>query len=354
MRTLGGQVTDRVRIALDVMGSDLGLEATIGGAAQVSLEDVDIDVILVGDAAQIGLALSRVPHDPARLVVAHAADAIAQEDDPRSVTGRPEASIARAAALVRAGEADALVTAGNTGAMIVAASAAFPRVRGIRRCALAAVFPTARRHGPRGDPFGLMLDVGATVGASAEDLLGFAAMGSAYSSVVSEIAAPRVALLSNGVEAHKGTPAIREAHEQLAKSALAFAGNIEGLDLPKGTVDVVVCDGFLGNVVLKMLEGVGEIAKDLARKAGERSIQWRIGLGMLENALEELFRRTDYKTYGGAPLLGFEAVIIKAHGRSEARAIRNAIRLGAKNVRGRLLERIREGVRGVGMEVSDA
>ena len=259
----------------------------------------------------------------------------------------PDASILTAARVVAAGEADALVSAGHTGAAILAAAQTFERLPGIRRAALASVYPTEQRHGPRQDPFALMLDVGATLTATAEDLVGFAVMGAAYSSVISEIEAPRVALLSNGTEPSKGTAAIVEAHQRLARSHLNFAGNIEGLDIPRGTVDVVACDGFLGNVVLKMLEGVGEVFADLARQASDRKIQWRIGLSMLSSGIRRIRRLTDWKSYGGAPLLGMDHVVIKAHGRSEARAIRNAIKVAAKAVDGDLIHRIRTGLEGL-------
>jgi glycerol-3-phosphate acyltransferase PlsX len=220
----------------------------------------------------------------------------------------------------------------------------FEKLKGIRRAALASVYPTGARHGPKGDPFALMLDVGATLTSSADDLVGFALMGSAYSSIISEIQHPRVALLSNGTEPNKGTEAIREAHQRLLASSLHFAGNVEGLDIPRGTADVIVCDGFLGNVVLKMLEGVSEVFADIAKEASSRSLQWRLGLSILGTGLRELRRRTDWKMYGGAPLLGFDQVIIKAHGRSEARAIRNAIKVAAKAVSGDLIGRIRASV----------
>ena len=185
----------------------------------------------------------------------------------------------------------------------------------------------------------LMLDVGATLNCTAEDLKGFAVMGSAYSRIISDIGRPRVALLSNGSEANKGTPNIVEAHAALAafsagdgRNALEFAGNVEGLDIPRGTVDVVVCEGFVGNVVLKMLEGVSEVVSDLARDAYARRFLWRLGLTKLSQGIRQIRTKTDWKQYGGAPVLGFDQVVIKAHGRSNARAIRNALKVAAKAV----------------------
>lgn len=339
-----------VTVAVDAMGGDLGPEVVVEGAARLSREDVDIHVHLVGDAAVLDAALSRVRYDPRRLSVAAADGHIRPTDDPRLVRERPDCSVMTAAALVAADEVDAMVSTGNTGALILAASSHLPRIPGIRRAALAAVYPTEQRHGPRGDPFALILDVGATTHADAESLVGFAAMGSAYSSIVSEIRAPRVALLSNGSEPHKGTRAIIEAHQRLRGGPLHFVGNVEGLEIPRGTVDVIVTEGFLGNVVLKMLEGVGEVMRDLARKASSRRIEWRLGLSMLGGGIQELRRLTDWKVYGGAPVLGLDGVVIKAHGRSESRAIRNAIKVAAKTVRGDLSGRIRDSVTALGLD----
>jgi len=334
-----------VTVALDAMGGDLGVEATVQGAALLSRDDADIHILIVGDPVAISAALHEVSYDPSQLTVVGCEGAVKMADKPREALERmPDCSILTAARLVKAGDADCLVSAGHTGATILASSECFDRLPGIRRAALASVYPTEARHGPKKDPFALMLDIGATLTAEAEDLVGFAVMGSAYSSIISEISAPRVALLSNGTEPGKGTGPIVAAHKLLEGSSLNFAGNVEGLDIPRGTVDVIVCDGFLGNVVLKMLEGVSEVFRDIARDASVRKLQWRIGLSMLGGGLKQLRRLTDWKVYGGAPLLGFDGVIIKAHGRSEARAMRNAMKVAAKAVRGDLIGRIRDGM----------
>ena len=342
-----------VTVAVDAMGGDLGHEVVVEGAAKLSTEDVDIHVLLVGDPTVLDRALSTLSYDPRRISIVAADGVVGQKEDPRLVRERPTCSVMRAAELVSLGEADAVVSAGNTGALILAASSHMARIPGIRRAALAAVYPTEQKHGPRGDPFALILDVGATAHADSESLVGFAAMGSAYSSIVSECRAPRVALLSNGSEAHKGTPSIIGAHQLLLGGPLNFAGNVEGLDIPRGTVDVIVTDGFMGNVVLKMLEGVGEVLRDVARKASSRRIEWRVGLSMLGGGLKQLRRMTDWKAYGGAPLLGLDGVVIKAHGRSEARAVRNAIKVAAKAKNGDLTGRIRDAVTALGLEEED-
>ena len=341
-----------VRVALDAMGGDRGVVATVSGAAALSLEDANIRILLVGDIAEMGAVLDTLRYDPSRIELVSADGFVAMHESPRSgLDAKPNCSVLTACGLVKDGEADALVTSGNTGAAILAAAMTFERLPGVRRAALASVYPTAKRRGPRRDPFAMMLDVGATTDATAGDLVTFGFMGAAYSALISEIQSPRVALLSNGSEPGKGTPAIVEAHQRLLRTSLNFAGNVEGLDIPKGTVDVIVCDGFLGNVVLKMLEGVSDVVAGLAREASSRRLQWRLGLSMLGGGIKDLRRMTDWKSYGGAPLLGLDSVVIKAHGRSEPRAIRNAVKVAAKAVRGDLVGRIRDGVASAGDDV---
>jgi glycerol-3-phosphate acyltransferase PlsX len=327
------------------MGGDAGLETVVKSVAKLSLQERPLQILLVGDATGVTQALVGHKHDPSRLQVVHATSVIKMEDSPRAaLAAQPECSIAVAMRLLKTGEADALVSAGHTGATILAAVQHLNRTPGVSRAALAAVYPTEQRHGPHNDPFALMLDVGATLNASAQDLVGFAVMGTAYAQIISDNPAPRVALLSNGTEPNKGTAAIQEAHQQLLNMPnICFAGNVEGLEIPRGTVDVIVCEGFLGNVVLKMLEGVSEVVSDLAKDAYARKFLWRLGLTMLSQGLRQLRTMTDWQQYGGAPLLGFDRVIIKAHGRSNDRAIRNAIKVAAKAVDRDLCGQIRLG-----------
>ncbi|MCP4804881.1 MAG: phosphate acyltransferase PlsX [Proteobacteria bacterium] len=335
-----------VTVALDAMGSDAGPAAVVEGVAQLSREDVDVHVLLVGDEPQLSTLLAEQRYDASRIAVVHASQVVGMGKKPNEeLDAKLDASVLVAASLVKQGQADALVSAGSTGGVVLAAARTFERLPGIRRAALAAVYPTELRHGPRDDPFALMLDVGATLNCSAEDLVGFAVMGSAYSRIVSDIGQPKVALLSNGTEASKGTPAIVEAHQRLLEMpGVNFQGNVEGLDIPRGTVDVIVCEGFLGNVVLKMLEGVSEVVSDIARDAYARKFVWKVGLTMLSQGLRQIRTMTDWKQYGGAPVLGFDHVVIKAHGRSNARAVRNALKVAAKAVRRDLAGEIARGL----------
>lgn len=339
-----------ITVALDAMGGDLGVEAVVEGVARISLDEHPVRVLLVGDQPTIGRLLATHRHDPSHIQVVHAEGCVPMNASPReALLAMPRCSINLAADLVAQGRAQALVSAGHTGATILAAADRFERLPGVRRAALAAVYPTELGHGPRGDPFALMLDVGATLTATGEELAAFAVMGSAYARIISDNESPRVALLSNGTEPNKGTPNIIEAHQLLASNPhVNFAGNVEGLDIPKGTVDVIVCEGFLGNVVLKMLEGVSEVVAEIAKDAYARKFLWKLGLTMLSQGLRQIRTMTDWKQYGGAPVLGFDAVVIKAHGRSNARAIRNAVKVAAKAVERDLTGQIARGMPPVG------
>jgi glycerol-3-phosphate acyltransferase PlsX len=229
---------------------------------------------------------------------------------------------------------------------VLACARKWKRIPGVQRTALAAVYPTELRRGARDDPFSLMLDVGATVDASADDLVAFALMGAAYASVISQNPRPRIALLSNGTEAGKGPAAVVQAHQLLlAQTGLNFIGNIEGVDIPRGVADVVVCSGYVGNVVLKMLEGVSETVVNLARYAYKEKLLWRAALAMLSGGIQRLKDITDWEQYGGAPLLGFEHLFIKAHGRSKERAISNALKVASKAISAGLTDQIATGMR---------
>ncbi|MCK6526536.1 phosphate acyltransferase PlsX [Myxococcota bacterium] len=340
----------RVTIALDAMGSDHGPGEVVKAAATLSLSRPDLTLVLVGDEPLLTHLLSQDRYDPGQIAIRHAEGFVSMDESPgAALEARPRASILEAASLVASGAADALVTAGPTGAAVLAAARRLGRIRGVRRAALAAVYPTEALHGPVGDPFALLLDVGATTSCDARDLVTFAALGSAYARAVSGNPSPRVALLSNGAEPTKGPDEVVDAHRLLRSADIVdFAGNVEGLDIPKGTVDVVVTSGFVGNVVLKMLEGVAELAADLARDASGRKFLWRMGLTMLGSGLRQLQEMTDWSQYGGAPILGFERPVIKAHGRSRARAVANACKVAAKVARADLPREVERALGRVG------
>jgi glycerol-3-phosphate acyltransferase PlsX len=294
----------------------------------------DIECVLVGNAPQIQQLLARTSYNAELIDIHHAADVIGMADDPKEAVRRhPDASLVVAASLVEKGRAAAMVSAGNTGAAVLVCARHFPLIPGVRKTALASVYPRQIDYQGQ-DPFALLLDVGATIRCESTELVQFALMGSAYAKRVSKSTAPRVGLLNMGREDNKGGDALVEAHRRLtAMSEINFVGNIEGHEIPTGRADVVVCEGLLGNVVLKLLEGLGEVVGDLASTAAQQNWRWRLGLAMLSGGVGRLRELTDYATYGGAPILGFQHIFIKAHGRSTERAIGNAVKVAAKAVR---------------------
>jgi glycerol-3-phosphate acyltransferase PlsX len=320
-------------IAIDAMGGDSAPDEIVEGIAQASLE-TDIQCVAVGDERRIQSILDRVAYNPEQIDIRHAGEVITMAEDAKEgIRYKRDASIAVAAQLVAGGEADALVTAGNTGAAVLACARHFRMIDGVRRTALASVYPRQVEH-PEQDQLALLLDVGATIRCDAIELVHFALMGNAYARRISKISNPRVALLNMGTEPTKGGEVLVEAHEVLAGIPdLNFVGNIEGNDMARGKADVIVCEGLLGNVVLKLLEGLAEVVVDLAGTARRENWRWKLGFMMLASGIGRLRDLTDYAAYGGAPILGFENLLIKYHGRSNARAVKNAVKVAAKAVR---------------------
>lgn len=309
-----------MRIALDAMGGDHAPEVVIEGALQVT-RTTDHQVILVGPEQTVG---SLIPNPPASISVRHASEVVAMGEHPTAaLREKKDSSIAVGIDLVRSGDADAFVSAGNTGAVMATATLALGRLPGVDRPALAIPFPTDRG-------VSLLLDVGANADAKAAYLVQFAQMGVAYARAVFGIPQPRVALLNIGEEPGKGSQLAKAAFDLLSTSGLDFAGNVEGKDLAKGVADVIVTDGFTGNVVIKVAEGVSEHLTSAIRQAVMSRWHYRLAGAILRPALRAMARRMDYSEFGGAPLLGVRGVVIIAHGRSDARAISNAVLAAAR------------------------
>jgi len=332
-------------IAFDAMGGYNAPEAPVNAAAQASLEH-DFHSVLVGDAARIDRLLQQQPHNPEKLSVRNAPRAIAMGEriDPADKSWMKGTSIAEAARILGSGKVDGLVSAGHPGTVILAMKAHVPMISGVQRAAIAAVVPTHKRHGEVEDPFSLLLDVGATDRATAFELVQFAIMGAAYARCISKNPCPRVALLSNSREPDVGPPEVVEAHRRLAEMSddehFSFIGNVEGHVLPSGDAQVVVCDGWTGNIVVRLLEGIAETAVQIAHDAYEAKLKWRLGLSMLSGGLEQLRKITDWKEYGGAPLLGFNRPIVVTHAGSEERVLLNAARVVTKAARSDIISRI--------------
>ena len=331
-------------IAVDAMGGDFAPDETVKGVARASLSTA-IECVLVGDGPRIQSILESVSYNPEHISIRHAGEVIGMTEPPKeALRTKRDASIVVGAKLVADGHAEALVSAGNTGACILACARHFRAIKGIRKTALASVFPRQTEY-PGQDQLALLLDVGATIRCDALDLVQFAVMGSAYARRVSKVERPRVGLLNMGAEPFKGGEVLTEAYEHLAAMpAIDFVGNIEGNDIAKGRADVIVCEGLLGNVVLKLIEGIADVVTDVASNAVKQRLMWRLGMMLLSRGIREIAHLADYTKYGGAPLLGFEHLFIKAHGRSTARAIENAVKVAAKAVRDGVLGEITAGL----------
>jgi glycerol-3-phosphate acyltransferase PlsX len=306
-------------VAVDAMGGDDAPRHVVDGAL-AAVPHFDLGVVLVGPIATLEAELARHPGANRRRVrIVDAADVVTMAESPAAALRRkPTASIKVAAETVARREAAALFSAGHTGATVMAAHAAFGMLPGVDRPALAATIPTRRRPA-------VLLDVGASVECRPHHLLQFAVMGSVYARVAFGIEAPRVGLLSIGEEETKGNELTREAHRLLKSSPLAFIGNIEARDVYSGDADVIVCDGFTGNVALKTSEGLVDVIEALLRDELSSTFTMRVGSLLTRRALRRFRRRVDYSEYGGAPLVGVAGVAVVGHGRSSAKAVRNAV-----------------------------
>lgn len=330
-----------MRIVLDAMGGDYAPGEIVRGGVWAA-RALGVDVVLVGRPEVVQPLLAAQAPVPAGVSVLPAADVIGMEEHgAEAVRRRREASIVVGLRAVREGGADAFVSAGNTGAVMAAAVLVLGRIRGVERPALGTVFPA------RGGRRVLLLDAGANADVKPHYLVQFARMGQAYARRVLGVAAPRVGLLSIGEEATKGNALVLEAHAALrGQPGLGFVGNVEGKDIPRGLVDVVVTDGFTGNVVIKVAEGVAEYILEELRAALTSRLRYRLAAAVLRPAFRALRERLDYREYGGAPLVGVQGVVVVAHGRSDARAILGAIRVARDAVAGDLVPAIQAALAG--------
>ncbi len=308
-----------MRIALDAQGTDQAPASEIAGAVQALTDRHDLTVVLVGDESAIRSELARHHDAPTdRIEVVHAPERILPAEAPASaVRRRPDSSIVKGIRLQKEGTADAFVSAGSTGAVMAASLILLRPLPGVARPAIGTLLPTS--HAPT-----LMLDSGANVDCKPQHLLEFGRLGTIYAQDLMGVEQPRVALLNIGEEPEKGDELAVEAHRLLAEAELNFVGNVEGRDIIGGACDVLVCDGFVGNVLLKFYESVAEFIIGLLGREMDR-----IG-AQLE--VEEVFRVLDYSEYGGAPLLGVNGVCIICHGSSPPKAIRNALEVATQAV----------------------
>ena len=333
-------------IAIDAMGGDYAPEEQVKGAALATLEST-VNVILVGDEKRIKQILDKNEYKQDQIDILHTNEVITNDDVPRkAILNKPNSSMVLAAKLCGEDKAHGLVSAGNTGAYVLSAVKYIPRITGVQKTAIASVYPT-RNLQKRKDLFSLILDVGANIHCSAEVLVQFALMGKIYASDIKGIDNPTIGLLNIGREAHKGGETLTEVNRILDQMEnVNFIGNIEGNDIIKGLADVVVTEGFVGNIVMKTIEGIAETLGHLGKYAYKHRFIWMLGMIALSGGIKQLKTVTDYSEYGGAPLLGFKEIVIKAHGRSKAKAIKNAIKVAAKTHRDNVCGKIAREIAG--------
>ena len=311
---------EMTRIAVDAMGGDHAPSAMVDGALWALSEKEDIHLILVGDETKIHEAMAGKKYDEDRLTIVHADEVITNEESPvLAIRRKKNSSIVKALTMVKEEEADAFVSAGSTGAVLAGGTLIVGRLDGIERPALGSLLPTSKG-------MTLLIDCGANVDSKPHFLKQFAQMGSVYYSAILGKTNPTVGLVNNGAEAKKGNSLTKEAFGMLAEtSGINFVGNVEGREVPEGMADVVVCDGFVGNVILKLYEGLAGTLLSMVKESLMSSTMSKIGALLSKNAFKGLKKKMDYTEYGGAPLLGLKALVVKSHGSSNAKAFKNAI-----------------------------
>ncbi len=329
-----------------VIDTCAGEEGSALEAAAIASLELGIQVVVVGDESEITEALNKIAHDAEHLSVLHAPDVLPEGVTTQTVDEvAPRSSLAVGLAYTASQEDAVFISAGRPSILLHYATQSLDRIASVGRLALAAVYPTLQYRGPNDDPFALLLDVGATAHCTGDHLVTFAAMGAAYASKISGVERPRVALLSNGRSVRSAPLSVQDADLRLQRHKLDFdyIGTIRGDQITVGEADVIVTNGFTGDVVVRTLEGVAATAEALLKKAQNR-FQWRLGMSILGGGISRLREFTNWENYGGAPLLGVRQPVIVTQANSGTRAFLNAIRLGAKIVRLEVIESIGVGV----------
>ena len=316
-----------MKIILDAMGGDNAPDAVVRGALEAAKE-FGVQIVLVGRGADILASMKAQGWDtlPDGVELANAEDVVDMHCDPAAVVKQhPNSSLVLGARMLAQGGGDAFISAGNTGALLTAATLLVKRIRGIRRAAFSPVLPTKDGHA-------ILIDAGANAECTPEFLLQFGCMGSFYAQKALGIESPRVGILNNGAEDTKGDPLHREAHQLLKRAAeqgtIHFVGNVEAREVPKGACDVIVTDGFTGNVILKLTEGLAWNILQVIKRKFTEGIKAKMGAALLIDKLSGLKKEFDYSEYGGAPILGIKGPVVKMHGSSSANAVKNTILKG--------------------------
>ncbi|MCK9267723.1 MAG: phosphate acyltransferase PlsX [Alkaliphilus sp.] len=333
-----------MRVVIDAMGGDNAPVATVKGAVE-AVKSYNIDVILAGNEPMIEEQLAKYDHTREKIEIVHCNEIITNEDKPVSaIREKRDSSMVAALKLVKEKRADAIVSAGNTGALLAGGLLILGRIKGIDRPALAPPYPTV-------NGMSVLIDGGANSDCKPRNLLEFGIMGSVYAEKVLEIKKPSVCIVNIGIEEEKGSEIVKEAHKLCKIGPFNFKGNIEARDIPAGYADVIVCDGFTGNVILKLTEGLADSIFRLLKEEFVKNPLRKIGASLLKSGLKDFKGRFDYTEYGGAPFLGVKGVLIKAHGSSDAKAVKNAIKQGIKFIENDVIDDIAEKITGLGEDI---
>jgi glycerol-3-phosphate acyltransferase PlsX len=323
-----------MKIKIDAMGGDNAPEDIVKGAV-AALNEFNVDIILVGDEGKINTVLADEGVEKDKIQIVHTTEIITNNEHPsQAIRKKKDSSMVVGMRLLKEGNGDAFISAGNTGALLAGGLFVVGRIKGVDRPALAPIIP-----GKNG-PF-LLMDSGANAECKTQNILQFAMMGDVYMKKVFKKESPSIGLVNIGAEEEKGTEFVKECYKLLKESNLNFKGNVEGRDIPEGNIDVVVCDGFTGNIILKVFEGVAQSIFDTLKVEIMASLRTKIGGLLLKPVFKNFKKKFDYTEYGGAILLGVNGPVIKAHGSSNAKAIKNAVRQAVLCIEGGVVESIR-------------
>ncbi len=332
-----------MRIIVDAMGGDNAPKAIVEGCVQ-AVKELDVSITLVGKKEEVQKELNVLGYRGEDIEIVHADDMIGGEEDPVVAIKRKETSMRVALTLLKDGEGDAVVSAGNTGALIAGSTLFLKRIKGVRRAALTPIMPTTKSG------CFLLVDAGANSDCTPAFLKQFAIMGSIYMKSVMDVKEPRVKLVNIGSEENKGPELMTSTNALLKEIPINYLGYIEGRDIPFGEADVVVCDGFTGNIILKLMEGMGLGLTGMIKKIFLKNILSKAAAMMVKGGLREFKKSMDYTEYGGAPVLGVTRPVIKAHGSSNGKALFHAIRQAKKVVEERLVDAIAENIEAFGLD----
>jgi glycerol-3-phosphate acyltransferase PlsX len=328
-----------MRIVVDGMGGDNAPAAIVQGCVEAAAL-ISHKILIVGDESLINKELKKYKYDKEQIQVIHASDVITNEDAPvRAVRTKTESSMVKGIAMLKEQKADLFISAGNTGAIMAGGLFILGRIQGIDRPAIAATYPILLGKG-----VSLLVDSGANVECKPNNLLEYGTMGSIYMQKVLNVDNPSVGLVNVGSEDNKGTTIVKSAYELLSRSNLNFVGNIEARDVPKGACDVIVCDGFVGNVILKLTEGLAWSILKLLKAKFTAGMVSKMGALLLSGKFKELKEQFDYSEYGGAPILGVKGAMVKMHGSSSANAVKNTILKGIPFAENNVVQVIQDSV----------